>query len=90
MAGNLYFVTALSEPAKVRERVHAVIPADDRYELSGDKWMVVYEGTGLDLAERAGIRSGEDRVGTGLVLPVTTYSGRAPTTFWDWLKGKGG
>jgi hypothetical protein len=90
MARSIYFVTALTEAQKVRDRLKTIIPADDeRYELADDKWMVAYEGPAQDLAERAGIRSGEHQIGTGLVLPVTTYSGRAPTTLWDWLRAKG-
>jgi hypothetical protein len=89
MAGNLYFLTALTEAPSVKQRVHSIIPEGDLFELAGDKWMVVYEGTGQDLAESAGIRSGDQRIGTGLVMPVTTYNGRAPTPFWDWLKAKG-
>jgi hypothetical protein len=86
MAKNLYFVVALTEAQKVRERIQSVIAESDRYELAVDKWFVSYDGVGQDLAETAGIRSGDQRLGTGLVMPITTYSGRAPTTLWDWLK----
>jgi nicotinamidase-related amidase len=89
MAGNVYFITALTEAAKVRDRLSRLVPADDRFELAGDKWMVVYDGPGQELAEKAGVRSGAEQIGTGLVLPVTTYSGRAPSPLWDWLRAKG-
>jgi hypothetical protein len=89
MASNLYFVTALSKASQVGERLKSLIPEGDYFELASDKWMVAYDGPGQELAERAGIRGGEDRIGTGLVLPVTTYSGRASSTLWDWLRGKG-
>lgn len=89
MAGSVYFVTALSEAPKVRARLLAMIPEDDRFELAHDKWMVSYEGIAQDLAEKVGVRSGEEQIGTGLVLPVTIYSGRAPSGLWDWLRKKG-
>lgn len=89
MAGNVYFVTALTESSKVRARLHSLVTDDDRFELAPDKWMVVYEGPGQELAEKAGVRSGAEQIGTGLVLPVTTYSGRAPSPLWDWLRKKG-
>ena len=89
MASSIYFVTALTEAAKVRARLHKLVADDDRFELAGDKWMVAYDGPGQELAERAGVRSGKEQIGTGLVLPVTTYSGRAPSPLWDWLRRKG-
>lgn len=87
MAGNVYFVTATSEAAKVKARLKTIIPDDnDRFELANDKWFVLYEGPGQDLAEKAGVRGGEEHIGTGIVLAVTTYSGRASPTLWDWLR----
>lgn len=89
MAGNVYFVTALTEAVKVGERLKTLIPDDDRFELATDKWLVAYDGAAQDLAENAGVRGGDDRIGNGLVLPVTTYSGRATSGLWDWLRRKG-
>ena len=89
MANNVYFLTAHSQAQKVRERVQAIFPENERFELRGDQWMVVFDGTTQELAEKAGIRGGDDQNGTGLALPVTTYSGRASTSLWDWLKAKG-
>ncbi len=89
MAGNIYFVTAFSEAQRVRARLFGMIPEDNRYELASDKWMVTFDGAAQELAESAGVRGGDDQIGTGLVLPVTTYSGRAPTALWDWLRRKG-
>ena len=89
MSGNIYFVTATSQAAKVQERLYSFIPEDDRYSLASDKWMVVFDGAARDLAERAGVRGSDAQDGAGLVLPVTTYSGRASPTLWDWLRRKG-
>jgi hypothetical protein len=89
MANDVFFVTAHSEAAKVRDRINQIIPESDRFELAHNQWIVKYEGSTQDLAEKAGIRGGEDRIGTGLALAVTTYSGRAATGLWDWLKAKG-
>jgi len=89
MAGSVYFVTAVTGAEKVRERLNGLIPEDDRFELAADRWMVVYEGVAQDLAENVGVRGGENVIGNGLVLAVTTYSGRAPSGLWDWLRKKG-
>lgn len=88
MAGTLFFVTALSEGPKVRERLKRLIGEDDFYELADDRWFVVYNGLGRELAEKVGVRGGADRLGNGLVLPVTTYSGHAPSALWEWLSKK--
>lgn len=89
MVHSVHFVTALSEAEQVRARIHEIIPDDDRFELAPDKWMITFDGVAQDLAERVGVRGGDERIGTGLVLPVTTYSGRAPSSLWDWLRAKG-
>lgn len=92
MAGSIFFVTSLKtgKASALAERLKSLIPDDDdRYELASDKWMVFYDGTARDLAEKSGVRGGEEAIGTGLVLPVTTYSGRAPGELWEWLGKKG-
>lgn len=89
MANDVYFVTAHTFGAKVGERIKSFVDEDDLYELPSNEWLVRFEGTAQELAEKAGIRGGNDRLGTGLVLPVTTYSGRASTELWDWLSAKG-
>lgn len=89
MANNVFFLTAHSKPELVRERVNELFSDENRYDLADNQWLVVYEGTTQELAEKAGIRGGDDRIGTGLALAVTTYSGRANTGLWEWLKAKG-
>lgn len=92
MAGSVFFVTSLKagQNGALNKRLKSLIPDDDdRYELAPDKWMVFFDGTARELAEKSGVRGGEEPIGTGLVLPVTTYSGRAPGDLWEWLRKKG-
>ncbi|WP_380790997.1 hypothetical protein [Sphingobium xenophagum] len=89
MAGTVFFITAHSNAPQVEERLSTFISENDMFKLRPDEWMVTFEGAARDLAEKAGIRGGDERIGTGLVLPVTTYSGRAATELWDWLREKG-
>lgn len=89
MANNVFFLTAHSKPELVRERVRKLFSEENRYDLTDDQWLVVFNGTTQELAEQAGIRGGDNQIGTGLALSVTTYSGRAKTDLWDWLKAKG-
>lgn len=89
MATQLFFVTALSQKEAVKAKVEEVIPDTAmRYELAPDRWVLAYEGTPTDLAQKLGIR-GDPHVGSGLVMTFGTYSGRAPSTFWEWLKARG-
>jgi hypothetical protein len=84
MAKRVYFVTALSEAEDVAKKIGEIAPGEDAYQLAPDKWFVAFEGVSQTLAEKLGIR-GNPHVGTGLVLPVTNYSGRAPAPLWEWL-----
>ncbi|WP_146196928.1 hypothetical protein [Achromobacter pulmonis] len=86
MAHQVYFVTALSKPSAVAERLPEVIPDEGMiYKLANDKWFVVYDGISRELAEKLGMR-GDPFISSGLVLPVSSYSGRAPTDLWEWLR----
>lgn len=86
MTKQVYFVAALTSPEAVEAKLRELVPDDAmRYKLAHDKWFVSFDGITNDLAEKIGIRS-DPYVGTGLVFPVSSYSGRAPTPVWDWLK----
>lgn len=90
MSNNVYFLTAHAQPAKVSERIKNIIAEEsDVYELAPNQWMVKHEGSAQDLAEKAGVRGGDDFIGKGLVLSVGIYSGRANSSLWEWLKDKG-
>lgn len=86
MAKQVYFVAVLSSPEAVEARLKQVVPDETmRYKLDRDKWLVSFDGITNDLAEKLGIRS-DPHLGTGFVMPIASYSGRAPTPVWDWLK----
>jgi hypothetical protein len=59
------------------------LPEPSYYEIKDDAWLVSYEGTTRQLAERLGIRGGES--GSGLVILAAGYSGRASSDVWEWL-----
>lgn len=55
------------------------------HRLADNAWLAVYPGTARELAETLGIRKGE--IGAaGLVIPFDSYSGRAASEVWEWLK----
>jgi uncharacterized protein YbjT (DUF2867 family) len=73
----------------VTRNAHAVEQAIEElkvpyYDLRPDLFVLPYEGTARDLADKLGIRGGEK--GSGLVVLIGGYSGRAPSDFWEWLK----
>ncbi|WP_321902123.1 hypothetical protein [Paraburkholderia tropica] len=88
MAKQLFFVTALTNPEGVKEKIAEVIQdPSKRYELAPDKWVVYADGPPGDLADKLGIRN-DPHIGTGLVLTFGSYGGRAPSSLWEWIKAQ--
>lgn len=82
---TVFFVTALSNADDVAQRIKTVIQDEqDCYTLSDHQWFVVFDGLSRDLADKLGMR-GDPCLGNGLVMPVTSYSGRAAPSLWEWL-----
>jgi hypothetical protein len=80
---QIFVVVAIQKPADVEKELRSVTP--ERYfELKEGVWLTAYEGTSQQLAEKLKIRTGE--TGTGVVMPISNYSGRASTDLWEWLK----
>jgi hypothetical protein len=72
-----------NEPA-VAQKLREAVPESDWFEIADDKFAVAFDGTSRDLAEKIGIR-GVPTLGSGIVFPITTYSGRADSALWEWL-----
>ncbi len=88
MAKQIFFVTALTNSDAVKARMIEVFPeTESRFELASDKWFVYTDGPAGQVAQQLGIRD-EPFIGTGLVLTLGTYSGRAPSTLWEWFKAR--
>lgn len=78
----MFIVVATKGAAQVQTRIVALGVKHLRFK--DDAWFVLFDGTPRELAERSGIRSGE--AGTGIVAPITSYSGRASKEVWDWIE----
>lgn len=70
--------------------VNAVLEMD-RYELpSNAGWLIHYKGTSIELSNLIGITGQEkgvaSAIGSVLIVPFTSYYGRASTAMWEWLK----
>jgi hypothetical protein len=60
------------------------LPDNSYYEIKDDTWFISYYGTSRKLAEQLGIRTGTN--GSGVVLLMEAYSGRASSDLWEWLR----
>lgn len=87
LPSQVFLVVATQNADKILSRLEGFVGETDMYKVDSDKWVVSFSGTSRDLAEKAGIR-GDDFVGSGLVLPINSYSGRSDPALWEWLNLK--
>jgi hypothetical protein len=78
---RVFIVVATITPPKVGEAITSLKLAN--YPLRSDAWLVASESTTRELAEKLGIRGGEN--GAGLVCLIEGYSGRLVKDAWEWL-----
>lgn len=85
----IYLVTPISDPISLAREVKERVSTGDFYFLPGKSGSVFvsFKGTTKELSDMLGITANQDeRVSTGVVLPVTNYYGRGPTDMWEWIK----
>lgn len=88
----MYQLTPLLDNAELlKAAVVAAIQEIDRYELPNNAgWLIHYKGTSIELSIMIGI-TGQAKgvlptIGSVLIVPFTSYYGRASTAMWEWLK----
>ena len=80
---QVFLVVADSQADKVEERLTSLgVPM---FKVTFNSWFVAYSGTASEASEDFGMRS-ENVVGTGVVVSVNNYGGRASPDMWEWLK----
>jgi hypothetical protein len=84
---QVFIVIVTDNADAVRERLEQAFPGNEHFKIDGDKFAVSFDGLSRDVAEKVGVR-GEEPIGSGIVFPITTYSGRADPSFWEWLSLK--
>jgi hypothetical protein len=88
MSNTIFFVAITKSPAEVEVKLRELVKDESNiFKLASDKFYVSYDGLSKDIAEAIGIR-GEPKIGSGIVMPITSYSGTAPTSLWEWLDRK--
>jgi hypothetical protein len=69
----------------IASKIQEVFP-DNYLLMDSGAWLLSGTGTSNEIATRLGILAeGGPSV---IILAITGYSGRAPTTVWEWLKIK--
>lgn len=81
---GIFHVTAINNPDGIESAVKTNF-ANSHYPVPGTRsWFIDFNGTTKELSDVLGITTGQS--GTGIILGVTTYFGRAPTDMWEWIK----
>lgn len=80
----MFLVVATDNSEAIRQAIEEL--KVEYYDLKDDIFFFPYPGTAKQLAEKLGIQEGEN--GSGLVIQIDGYSGRAPADFWPWMNLK--
>ncbi len=84
----IFAVLAPPESAgPLRSAIASVFPGD-YLEIGPGQWLIASIGTAEDVSGKLGLTDG--RSGTGVVLSVSGYFGRASAQIWEWLAAKMG
>jgi hypothetical protein len=86
MSAQMFIVVATKGADQIGRAVEEEFGTNDSYALREDVWLIPFDGTTRQLAERLGIRQGTN--GSGLVAPLAGYSGRASSELWEWFKAR--
>ncbi len=82
---QVFAVFNISRINAVRQKVEERYPGNFRQE--GNCLFLETEGeTTREVAEKIGF--GQDNLSSGIVLPVTSYWGRADPELWEWISVK--
>ena len=81
---GIFLVTAINDPSKVEASIKAHFNGEYYQVPHNNAWFVVFNGTTKELSDKIGLTNAAN--GTGVVIAVSNYYGRAPTDMWEWLK----
>lgn len=59
---------------------------DNSFKLIPGQWLVAANTTSAEVSNRLGITDG--RNGSGIVVAIASYYGRASSNIWEWMKVK--
>jgi hypothetical protein len=85
------FAVLLPQPAPgVVAQIKNLFPAD-HYEVAANQFLISSSGSAVELVKKLGVYDANNpaaTTGNAVVLAVSSYYGRAPSTLWDWMKVK--
>ena len=79
----------IAQPGPNAENLPAAIAKEfpvAHYSLGGSTWLVAGLGTAQEISDKLGISEGTN--GSGIVLQISGYYGRANPNIWAWIKAK--
>lgn len=79
----------IQQPGANAERLSGAIAAaypEAKYDLASGAWIVSDIATAKEISDKVGISEGTN--GSGVVLEVASYFGRANPAIWSWMKSK--
>jgi hypothetical protein len=82
----IFLITPIARPDSIIQAIKTNFPDDSYVIPSTNSVFVKFSGTSKEISDKLKISDGE--TGTGIVVPVTNYYGRAPTDIWEWLKSR--
>ena len=79
----VFVVIVTRESAAVAEKIRQ-LPDTPSYEIKSDTWVVNYNGTTRELAEKIGIRQAAS-TSSGVAFSIANFSGKHRPDLWEWL-----
>jgi hypothetical protein len=67
--------------ARIEERY-----AGSYFKVSDTQYLVSARSTAMEVSAKLGLDLADALAGSAIILAVSSYWGRAPTTVWDWIK----
>jgi len=87
MAKTVFAVLSISKPEILGPKIQQLYP-NDSLKISHNEWLIAAESTSQILSKELGVL--EEGAGTALIVALSGYFGRMPTTVWEWIKLKWG
>lgn len=83
---GVFLLTPINNAERLGKAISTRFGKDSYAVPQTHSWLVAFDGTTKELSDELGITDGSG--GTGIVVPVVNYYGRAPTDLWEWVKNR--
>jgi hypothetical protein len=79
----IFAILTPEEDAGLMTTLESVYP-NKHLKVGHGQWLVASQGTAAEVSNALGISDGKN--GTGIVVAVSGYYGRADPNVWEWIK----